>query len=1317
METSEGGQSPQALVKRQKVRHDEVPITSYDRYQIAWICALHIEMAAACAMLDVIHQDLPRQGSDSNSYTLGSIGCHHVVIACLPATQYGTNNAAIVLTHLTRTFPCVRLGLMVGIGGGVPSMADIRLGDVVVGTRVMQVDLGKTLDGGEMKRTATPRIPALPLSKAVSALRSRHELGSSQLPRILQQRLVNASGFAYPESPDRLYKASYSHASPLSNCCDCCDSELVSRTTRLSSDPVIHYGGIASGNQVMRSGSTRDLIARELDILCFEMEAAGLMDILPCLPIRGICDYSDSHKNKEWQRYAAAVAAAYATELLAVLPGSESHERLDTMRSFRKCYPLSAVTTIVLSVYELTGTDLGTRSPVSMEVNSNVNDRRQKVLEDLRFNQMNSRKLTIESAHAKTCGWFLKHSDYEAWLDPRKMPDHHGFLWVKGKPGVGKSTLMKFAYLKRRTVTNRRRKTDFTASFFFNARGELLERSVLGMYRSLLLQVLEAYPDLQHVLDDPDLSSDDQNISQNLVILKDLFSAAVLALCDQGTQRSLTLFIDALDECDEQQAIDMVQYFEELAEECTDNQIPFRICFSSRHYPYITVRRGIELTLESQAGHTEDLVSYIENRLRIQNSVLAKELQAQILHKAGGIFLWVVLVVDILNQEDAHGRLGLRKRLDEIPDDLHTLFKSILMRDGEQRESLLLGILWILFSARPLRPEEYYHALWIGLLPKGLVDHVVPDVSSPDCQDVINRFVISSTKGLAEKTKGKEPIVQFIHESVRDFLIKDHGLQQLWPDHSFNWQVLGQDRLKESCLAYLTHEAILSQLPAFNLKPSRKASRLQLQFPFLVYAAQYILYHANTAADAVPQDTFLDYFPLDDWISIVNLFERYPVRHYGPDVEILYILAERGHPALIRTRLRKHPNIDIKGGRYEHPLFAALAHGNRDCVAALLRSESHIYNDIDITDGLKNQKDFTDYSGRTPLTWAAQEGRLGLIEVLIRNGASVSQADALGRTPLATAMLFNQMSAANLLLDKGSDFDKKELSNLLISSSRGGNTRLVQSLLKRGADISEKNDSGQTALCTAIQCGRNEIVTYLVKKGADIYACEQLGLQLLARSIKWPQLGLIEHVLVQGSILSQRDREGRILVFQAVKDPKLMFVRDLLFQASEWHRRCSKPSDAWTLLGLAAKCGDIKTAELLLSKGASIGMSANGYSPLAWAIWARQESICRFLIERGADANVQGLDGETPLIVAIGFSEEIALLLINNGAFVDRQNVRGTAPLIQAIVMGRLRVVKALIENGANVNVTKLGETALRIASRERREEIVIFLITNGAVL
>ncbi|KAI8711063.1 PNP-UDP-1 domain-containing protein [Fusarium sp. LHS14.1] len=296
---------------------------SHDQYTIAWICALPIEMAAARAMLDDVHQDLPRHTNDTNTYTLGSVQRHNVVVACLPTAQYGTNNAANVLTHLIRTFPSIRLGLMVGIGGGVPGKVEMRLGDVVVGTRVVQYDLGKIIGDGQVQRTAIPKSPHHLLGTAVSSLQARHERDGSRILLILEEKFDEHSKYGRPTTADRLFFSTYDHTSPAPSCDECDRSKLVPRSRRSTDNPMIHYGTIASGNQVMRSGTQRDNIAQQLDAICFEMEAAGLMDILPCLPIRGICDYSDSHKNKEWQRYAAATAATYARELLGVLPVAE----------------------------------------------------------------------------------------------------------------------------------------------------------------------------------------------------------------------------------------------------------------------------------------------------------------------------------------------------------------------------------------------------------------------------------------------------------------------------------------------------------------------------------------------------------------------------------------------------------------------------------------------------------------------------------------------------------------------------------------------------------------------------------------------------------------------------------------------------------------------------------------------------------------------------------------------------------------------------------------------------------------------------------
>jgi nucleoside phosphorylase len=304
---------------------------SYDAYTVGWICALPLELTAAKVMLDESHENLPQPPSDHNTYTLGVISGHNVVIAGLPLGVYGTTSASTVAASMLSTFPAIRFGLMIGIGGGVPSKgADIRLGDVVVSkptgtySGVIHYDFGKTVEDGRLQRIATLNKPPEVLLTAVTELQSRYLAGKGRIMEILAETVVKDSKlslFTYRgQHRDLLFNAEYDHVRDGEMCDSCDQSRLVSRQTRLSHAPEIHYGLIASGNLVMKHGRTRDRIAQEIGILCFEMEAAGLMDHFPCLIIRGICDYADSHKNKEWQRYAAATAAAYAKELLSVTP-------------------------------------------------------------------------------------------------------------------------------------------------------------------------------------------------------------------------------------------------------------------------------------------------------------------------------------------------------------------------------------------------------------------------------------------------------------------------------------------------------------------------------------------------------------------------------------------------------------------------------------------------------------------------------------------------------------------------------------------------------------------------------------------------------------------------------------------------------------------------------------------------------------------------------------------------------------------------------------------------------------------------------------
>ena len=296
---------------------------AHEDYTVGWISALPIEMAAAEAMFDVKHESLPRRNNDSNAYTFGRIGSHNIVLACLPANGYGITNAATVAKDMDRSFPSIRIRFMVGIGGGVPTKEDVRLGDIVVSTQIIQYDFGKTMRFGRLHRTSIPRTPPHSIMTAVSQLKARHERSPTMIPSIISECFEKISPMPrylrHSSFRDLLFDSNYEHVGSSGTCDQCDVSKQVTRNPRENTDPKIHYGTIASSNQLMKHAKTRDKIAKELDALCFEMEAAGLIDNFSCLTVRGISDYADSHKNKKWQEYAAAAAAAYAKELLQVM--------------------------------------------------------------------------------------------------------------------------------------------------------------------------------------------------------------------------------------------------------------------------------------------------------------------------------------------------------------------------------------------------------------------------------------------------------------------------------------------------------------------------------------------------------------------------------------------------------------------------------------------------------------------------------------------------------------------------------------------------------------------------------------------------------------------------------------------------------------------------------------------------------------------------------------------------------------------------------------------------------------------------------------
>ncbi|KAK4163034.1 hypothetical protein QBC43DRAFT_69902 [Cladorrhinum sp. PSN259] len=1205
-------------------------------YTIAWICALHLELTASRAMLDEVHPRLPNLDGDDNVYVLGRIHQHNVVMTCLPG-QYGTNNAAIVATNLKRTFPNIRATLMVGIGGGSPSQADLYLGDVVVGTRVMQYDMGKVTAGGLFQETADAKTPARLLCSVVSALRSKHgpDSCSRRMISLLQSRTPN---ILRPNHPDRLFQASYEHPIGGPTCIDCDPEKLQPRGARISDEPRIHYGVIASGNRVMKDGKTRDDIAQRLSALCFEMEAAGMMDNLQCLPIRGICDYSDSHKNKEWQDYSAATAAAYSKELLEELPPSST--KLDRTPTY---------------IANASQPDIA---------DDCISERRQRLLKCLEFPQIDARRTTIRAAHTKTCGWLLRHSKYQDWLDPGKQSQNHGFLWMQGKAGAGKSTMMKFVYLE--TKKKVKKPSMAVASFFFNARGDYLERSISGMYRSLLLQLLQEFPDLQSVLDDTDIVPRNQQDCPELNALKELLNSAVMAL----GRRYFTCFVDALDECDELEVRDMVQFFEELAENATDQNIQFRICFSSRPYPYIDIRRGSLLTLEEESGHGEDLTRYVESRLRITNSQARKDLQFQILDKAAGIFMWIVLVVEILNNESSRGALALQKKLSEIPAELSELFRSMLARDKQSTESLKLCILWILLAERPLTPAEFRHALWAGLSEQGLVDAELPDDTHMDAV----KLVASSSKGLAEITKSKQPIVQFIHESVRDFLVKEKGIQDLWPGLGLEWEGPSHEILKRCCTTYLHHPRVQAILFAAESGDNEQNARVK-QCSFLEYASQQLLYHANAAAPVVPQDGFLTQFFASDGIRVINHLEKFKARRYGSNVTPLYVLADKGLENLIRMQMKRERAFHITLGRYRYPFFAALANGHKSAIAALLGLSSTVYNGVDITEGLNHRKDLRDYQGRTPLSWAAQEGRLSMVELLIQGGSDVNGLDSRVHTPLYRAIENGHEAIARLLVNNGANINARDNhgSTALINTLQHSYRETRRPRIYNVTDVNAQEKDRSTALITRYKA----ITQLLIDNGADVNAQDRDGSTALIYASRYDDEAIVKLLIDNKADVNAQDTIGLTALIRASINGHEAIIRLLIDNGADIN------------------------AQHKYGSTALIAASTNGY-----------EAIVRLFINNGADINVQGGNLCTALIEAsINGHEAVVRLLVDNNADVNARDRDRSTALIRASRYGHEAIIKLLIDNGANVTTgNRDGLTAFIEASRNGHEAVARLL-------
>ncbi|KAK0383987.1 hypothetical protein NLU13_8076 [Sarocladium strictum] len=1167
-------------------------------------------------MLDEEHEELPTQ--DDNHYILGRIGRHNIAIAPLPEGHYGTTRATRVLTDLRTTFSAVSRCLLVGIGAGFPRLPleDIRLGDVIVGQKVISHDEGKLKGNARFQRTGDSMRPSQGMSTALSVLRARHEdlEVAAEIAQVARSRLSGKRGYERPTAVDRLFLSTYNHPPSAFDCEDCDQGRLAPRDLRTSYDPIIHYGTIASGNILLKNSAARDKLARELDVIGVEMEAAGLMGIVPTLVIRGVSDYADSHKNDRFQKYAAANAAAFAREYLGALKVLGTEQSANTEPS----------------------------DPNGLENDPKL-DRKDysRRLSVLHFGQMNARQLSITGRLKYTCEWLFEHESYICWRDDSLLSEHQGFIWLKGKPGAGKSTIMRYVYEEHRKKKKGRGKIKasniFLASFFFHARGEELQKSIEGMYRSLVYQLLKGFPDLQELLDD----------------------RGVAGLGD----RQFICYVDALDECPEKQVQSIVRTFQDLAEEHNRRHCCFRVFFSSRHYPHIEPRIGLQLNLDKVSEHTDDMKQYAHTCLLFKDN----NLRGKLVEKANGVFMWMILVVDILNGHHSRGNptSAAERELEKLPRDLSSLFEEILSRHTDHMDEFIVAVLWLLFAKRPLSPVEFDFAIWSHSDYKA-VDPPLTDNANSEERNRLQRRVIGATKALAEVTKnGQSSVVQLIHESVRDFLLKDKGLAQIWPGGPTNVEQRGHEELKKCCLFTLS---LWGRLNGYLETGGIEEELRDLEdiFILLEYSVQNVFYHANGAEPGIDQNQFLARFELRAWITLSNRFESKKNKKHDLETDMLYLLADGGYAQLIKCLSKPLLMSCLSKGRYWSPLIAALAGKHSEAVSALLQIPVSQCSRSRLLNGLSDKTNLRYGRDRTLLSWAAEGGHVALAKILVQKGASIWSADPGGFTALERGML----RVGELFISSWDESPFAETAKMLEPSA------IYAGLLD--ILVSEDQDLKPTKAMEVVGTFHLERT-----KGASLkYTIGLFMCCFHCQDSRWSY----------GKIIQGAGSKGLAI-----------FVR------------------------IAARIGSLNTLQQLVDNGADIAYlidkepmvwRGKGFkSPLKQALDRTDLSVADYLVSQGADLWNGGVWGDSAFKHALE-TDDIRVLdwIVTKDPTIDWRVVYGPQPLLEAAEFSPGEAIPWLLAKGATVDgCDEAGTTPLMQASRRRNSATVDLLLQAGA--
>lgn len=422
---------------------------------------------------------------------------------------------------------------------------------------------------------------------------------------------------------------------------------------------------------------------------------------------------------------------------------------------------------------------------------------------------------TVRHYNKNTFEWlFTDQVPYSRWL----CDDGENFgaiFWITGKPGSGKSTLMRFALEDSRTMSLQPSNSNgHSLAYFFHLRGKsLVQKSLRGMLMELLYQLLEKYPRSFEIIRPTFMSLKRGKQDWNIQSLSKAFiSIPYVPPAVPGCKDHITLFIDALDE-DQNQADNntLLEILDDLLDtyRCVRNDPDtpvLKICLASRPWPIFQQRLGEDPQVPSFAIHdftANDIQEYTNARILTTSHIFKEygkrqkaisQLSADIALRANGVFLWVKVVVDNLRQDIIDGTAieSLEKTLHKYPEELDDMYKFTLKRIREAYRPETMIIFKTMLASRTsltavqlytvtnicMRSEQYDHDAmiyfdsmirWLASRSGGLID--VVDTGAEEQRSVASGSYTGSAVQLSSNhsVEGSFP-AEFIHQTVEDFV-------------------------------------------------------------------------------------------------------------------------------------------------------------------------------------------------------------------------------------------------------------------------------------------------------------------------------------------------------------------------------------------------------------------------------------------------------------------------------------------------------------------------------------------------------------------